>query len=244
MKNENKTKKLSGFYIALCCCVLAIGVAGYLTEQHTSRDASVVMNTENYEAENVFSDTLATFAPVIEVTAAPVPEKEVTEETAEEVTETAAIEEYAVDNPDVEDGAIMVSSEQPAFIMPLSGEVLEQFTEVLLYNNALSDWRTHSGVDFAAEEGCSVSAAAQGVIDAIYDNEMGTCVEMSHAGGFVTKYMGLNGTEDISVGSEVNSGEVIGTVGECRGENVTEPHLHFEMYKNGEAVNPTDYLPH
>ena len=43
--------------------------------------------------------------------------------------------------------------------------------------------------------------------------------------------------------TEIKSGEVIGTSGKCTGENVTDPHIHFEMSKDGVLVNPTDYLP-
>ena len=252
MKNENhkQTKKLSGFYIALCCCVLMIGIAGYFTEKHTeeAKTVSVSETAEVNENKPVFSEEItavtdeavATLAPVIEITSPP--EEEATETFSEEETESVA--GYAIDNPDVSGDAITVASEQPAFILPLSGEVVEPYTDVLSYNNALADWRTHGGIDIAAETGCSVSAVAQGVVEKVYENAMGGCVELSHPGGFVTRYMGLETTENLTEGKEVQSGEVIGTVGECKAENVTQPHLHFEMDKNGVAVNPSDFLPH
>jgi len=55
--------------------------------------------------------------------------------------------------------------------------------------------------------------------------------------------MGLENIENLTVGKEIKSGEVIGTSGKCTGENVTDPHIHFEMSKDGVLVNPTDYLP-
>lgn len=250
MKKEKQGKKLSGFYIALCCCVLMIGIAGYFTEKHTE-DAQTVVNHEISEvpSENVFSDDLtanteiavATLPPVIEVTEAP--QEENTEE-ASAIEEAEEVADYAIDNPDVLDNAITVASEQPAFILPVSGEILNPYSDMLSYNNALGDWRAHGGIDIAADKGCSVQSVAQGVVEKIYDNAMGSCVEVSHAGGFVTRYMGLEATENLSDGKEVQSGEVLGTVGDCKGENVTQPHLHFEMYKNDVAVNPSDFLPH
>lgn len=251
-ENQKQTRKLSGFYIALCCCVLMIGIAGYFTEKHTE-DSKTVSKTEITEISDgdVFSDSVtsgtetavATLAPVIEVTEAP--EASEAEETAAgEIPEAAEIADYAVDNPDVLDNAITVSSEQPAFILPVSGEVVQPFTDVLSYNSAMNDWRTHGGIDIAADKGCSVQSVAQGEVERVYDNAMGACVEISHAGGFVTRYMGLENVENLSEGKEVQSGEVIGTVGDCKGENVTQPHLHFEMEKNGVEVNPSDFLPH
>lgn len=252
-ENQKQTKKLSGFYIALCCCVLMIGIAGYFTEKHTE-ESKTVSTTEIAEIANdsVFSDELtavtdtavATLAPVIEVTEAPEAEETAAEAEFNTEAETEPVADYAVDNPDIMGDAITVASEQPAFILPVSGEILEPYTDVLSYNNALGDWRTHGGIDIAADKGCSVQSVAQGEVERVYDNAMGACVEISHAGGFVTRYMGLENVENLSEGKEVQSGEVIGTVGDCKAENVTQPHLHFEMEKNNVAVNPSDFLPH
>ena len=88
-----------------------------------------------------------------------------------------------------------------------------------------------------------VAAVADGVIDETGKDAMGEYVIISHAAGFITKYMGLENIENLTVGKEIKSGEVIGTSGKCTGENVTDPHIHFEMSKDGVLVNPTDYLP-
>ena len=115
--------------------------------------------------------------------------------------------------------------------------------EELVYSPTLGDWRTHNGIDIAANTGCSVQAVADGVIDETGKDAMGEYVIISHAAGFITKYMGLENIENLTVGKEIKSGEVIGTSGKCTGENVTDPHIHFEMSKDGVLVNPTDYLP-
>ena len=127
--------------------------------------------------------------------------------------------------------------------MPVNGNTLEGYSDKLKYNEQLSDWRTHNGIDIAANTGCSVQAAADGVIDETGKDAMGEYVIISHAAGFITKYMGLENIENLTVGKEIKSGEVIGTSGKCTGENVTDPHIHFEMSKDGVLVNPTDYLP-
>lgn len=254
-ENQKATKKLSGFYIALCCCVLAIGLAGYFTERHSEKAAEVVSReVSEATARPVFSNEIINVSEPVSET---LPEAEVKDEEAEAAAELntdenseasndeneAELNSYEVDNPDFEGGAITVSSEQPAFIMPVNGEILEPYSEVLSYNNSLADWRTHNGIDIAADKGCSVQSAAQGVVERVYENAMGKCVEISHAGGFVTRYMGLEDVENLTEGKEVNSGEVIGITGVCKGENVTQPHLHFEMSRNGEPLNPSEYLP-
>ena len=153
------------------------------------------------------------------------------------------VEDYAVDNPDLSDDAITVTSEQPTFIMPVMGDILEDYSDKLVYNSALSDWRTHNGIDIAAEKGCSVQSVADGVIDSVYEDASGGCVVISHAAGFITRYMGLDSIEGLTEGKEIKSGEVVGMVGDSKGENVKDTHLHFEMSKDGVNVNPIDFLP-
>ncbi len=252
MNQENQeqkkdSKKLPGFYIALCCCVLAIGVAGYFTERYTK--------TQQHELTET-AQTEATAVPVFSVDkskSAITPTPYIAPDTSPAAADTAASGDipvvsepldYAVDNPDLDESSIMVSSEQPAFIMPVNGAIIAEYSEKLIYNEPLSDWRTHDGVDIAADLGCSVQSAAAGIVEDISSDVMGNCVTISHAAGFITKYMGLENVENLTVGKEIQSGEVIGTVGSCKGENTKESHLHFEMTKDGVIVNPYDFLPH
>lgn len=243
---QNNAKKLPGFYIALCCCVLVIGIAGYFTETHTTDKSSTVMNNETVTEEDTPQNvvSVATAAPSLNMASIEVNEPSANDNNDSMPVVSEPLADYAADNPDVDETAITVSSEQPAFIMPVNGEIIGQYSDSLVYNNALADWRTHNGIDISAEKGCSVQSVASGVVDKITEDVMGSCVEISHSGGFVTRYMGLDNIENLSEGKEIQSGEVLGTVGDCKGENVTESHLHFEMTKDGNAVNPSDYLPH
>ncbi|MCD8180396.1 MAG: M23 family metallopeptidase [Firmicutes bacterium] len=276
MNQEQKkdARKLPSFYIALCCCVLVIGVAGYFTERQADKASNVISTeiAEDADEMPVFSseseeyaqteptedETVYDTADISSVYAGSVEDVDSVEdagsiedvETVEDVSAAVQdelteeyVEEYAVENPDVEETAIIVSAEQPVFIMPVTGEILDEYSDTLVFNSALSDWRTHNGIDIAAESGCSVQAAADGVIDSVSEDAMGVCVTVSHAAGFVTKYMGLENSESLTEGKEIKSGEVIGTVGESKGDNVTESHLHLEITKYGINVNPSDYHP-
>lgn len=251
-EQKKEAKKLPGFYIALCCCVLVIGVAGYFTERHANKASDVINSkvTQEDEDKSVFSSD-ETEEPSVFIPSKSPDTSEAEGTYAKAPSDANAsvpvisedVEEYVVDNPDIDDSAIVVSSEQPTFIMPVTGNILSEYSDKLIYNNALSDWRTHDGVDIAAEKGCSVQSAASGVIESVSEDAMGKYVVISHAAGFTTKYMGLESTENLTVGKEIQSGEVIGTVGDCKGENITEPHLHFEIIKDNNSVNPSEYLP-
>ena len=147
-QQKKETRKLPSFYIALCCCVLAIGIAGYFTERHNSNSSSMLSNeiADNSGSE-VFSDSTDQFTSSAlnvsedetqEASSANVEEgSEVVSDTeTAQSTDTQAdipvmseqqvpVEDYAVNNPDVDQTAVIVSSEQPAFIMPVNGNTLE-----------------------------------------------------------------------------------------------------------------------
>ena len=100
--------------------------------------------------------------------------------------------------------------------------------------------RLHAGLDFGAPVGSPVRAAADGIIEfAGLASGFGNHVRIKHA-GFETSYSHLSEIPDaIKPGVAVKEGEVIALSGNTGLS--TGPHLHFEFYLNGEAVDP---LPH
>ena len=98
--------------------------------------------------------------------------------------------------------------------------------------------KLHKGVDWAAPIGTPVTAAFDGTIAAAGDgNGYGNLVRIAHAGGLETRYAHLNAFADgIKAGAIVTAGTLIGYVG-TTGQS-TGPHLHFELYEGGEAVDP------
>ena len=130
------------------------------------------------------------------------------------------------------------------FIRPVNGKVIEEFSDNnLIYNEALRDWRTHNGVDLEAESGTQVVAAANGVIENVFDSNMGMCVLIDHQNGYKTVYANLDDNIVVKKGDEVAEGDVIGIVGSTALGDATDlPHLHFEITKDGNNVNPTEYI--
>lgn len=98
----------------------------------------------------------------------------------------------------------------------------------------------HTGIDFRAETGTQVRAAAPGrVVTAEYSGGYGNMVEIEHAGGVTTRYAHMSAIS-VSEGQTVTSGTVVGRVG-TTGRS-TGPHLHYETRIDGEAVNPIRFL--
>ncbi|HAM99076.1 MAG TPA: hypothetical protein DCQ26_10755 [Marinilabiliales bacterium] len=100
----------------------------------------------------------------------------------------------------------------------------------------------HNGIDFKAETGTPVVAVAHGVVikKEFLEGTYGNVVVIEHANGFVTLYAQLSEFKT-ELGQSVYQGQEIGLVGSSGLS--TGPHLHFEVRKDGEFVNPADYLP-
>ncbi len=124
---------------------------------------------------------------------------------------------------------------------PVDGQVVLDYSmDCLCYNPTTRDWRTHNGMDFAAEAGTVVSAAADGTVYTIYqDDAMGTTVVIRHEDGYVTTYASLDENVLVAVGETVKLGQAIGYVG-CSAllETALGDHLHFSVTCNGVSVDP------
>lgn len=104
----------------------------------------------------------------------------------------------------------------------------------------LNTWIYHTGVDIGCSSGKDILAAASGtVIMASWYGGYGNCVMIDHGGGIVTLY-GHASELCVSDGQSVSRGQVIAKVGSTG--RSTGPHLHFEVRKNGEYVNPMSYF--
>jgi len=96
--------------------------------------------------------------------------------------------------------------------------------------------RFHKGVDIAAPEGSKVVAAMAGeVISAGFEKGYGNMVLVKHAGGLQTRYGHLREIS-VKVGDRVAAGSLIGAIGSTG--RSTGPHLHFEVIRMGQLVNP------
>ena len=136
--------------------------------------------------------------------------------------------------------------EKLTFVSPVVGEVTKHHSlEVPVFSNTLNEWRVHTGIDIATNDGAEVFCSADGVVSRVYsDPFLGKTVEVSHEGGITSIYSNLSAT-DVSVneGDTVKSGALIGKVGDTSlSELADEAHLHFAIKVNGVSVNPLDYI--
>ena len=129
---------------------------------------------------------------------------------------------------------------------PVVGEITKGHSlDTPVFSTTLGEWRVHSGIDIAAEEGTEVFAAADGKVSRVYsDPFLGKTVEITHDSGIVSVYSNLANTGiAVSEGQTVSAGARIGVVGDTSlSELADEGHLHFAVKVNGVSVNPLDYI--
>ena len=128
---------------------------------------------------------------------------------------------------------------------PVSGETVTDYAmDCLSYNETTRDWRTHNGIDIAAEAGTTVCAAAPGTVYTVYtDDTMGTTVVIRHTGGYVTKYASLGEKVSVAPGDVVEMGDAIGVVANSAlVESALGDHLHFSVTCNDEPMDPMEFL--
>ena len=135
---------------------------------------------------------------------------------------------------------------QDKYVWPVDGAVLRPYAmTALAYDETMSDWRTHDGIDIEAKYGTVVSAMASGTVTKVYyDDLYGTTVVTEREDGLRCMYANLESIPTVNVGDQVSVGDTIGSVGDSAGcESAQESHLHLSVAASGQSVSPLDYLP-
>ncbi len=206
-----------GIYIAALVCALAVGVSGvaYFTRAKAPEPAPR-------------AEARAETKPVI-------PDGK-TVDAAKLLPETPKAEA----KPEAEPAPAAFS-----VIMPVEGDLVQLYSmDHLSYNPTTRDWRTHDGIDIQAAPGSEVRCAADGTVASVMTDEAaGTVVTVRHEGGFLTRYGNLAENPGVAEGQKLRRGDCVGVIGTgALMEAGLEPHLHFELCRDGAPVNPTDYL--
>jgi murein DD-endopeptidase MepM/ murein hydrolase activator NlpD len=136
------------------------------------------------------------------------------------------------------------------YLSELEATLLQQsMLKVVLPNSSSYGWRIdpfngnkafHEGLDFSANAGAPIFAAAGGIVSAAETMpDYGKIVIVSHGSGLETRYAHTSKIL-VKVGERVEKGQVLALVGNTG--RSTGPHLHYEIRLNGNALDPRKYL--
>ena len=221
-KHTGGSRGGKGYYIALILCAAAVGITSYVYY----RNSNVHEETLLQETTQIPVGTMAMEADIPVLATQP----------QTEVTQSAPTEQ-TVPQP--------VQKPKRKIQLPVSGQEIYGYSmETLSYNETTRDWRVHNGVDYAAEEGTPVCAAADGTVYTTYeDDAMGYTVVISHEGGYTTKYASLSADLPVSAGESVEAGQTIGYVGSSAlVETTLGSHLHFSVTSQGKPMDPMAFF--
>ena len=127
---------------------------------------------------------------------------------------------------------------KPKFVRPTSGQLTSGFGYRI--HPILKKRRMHKGIDIASGYGSKVKAASGGTVTySDYMGSYGNLVVINHQNGFETRYA-HNSALKVKKGERVRQGQTVALVGNTGRSSGT--HLHFEIWKNGEAIDPIHYL--
>lgn len=211
------------------------------TEEASSQMGKTVNEVEESEAssredENTVIQEETEGTTKYAVNTSNMEENTVKESNASAKQEETAVEEKVEEKEEVKD---------PEFKRPVEGDIIREYAkENLVYSATLDEWITHNGIDLAAEKTSVVRASADGTVKSIKnDPRYGLTVVIEHTNGFQTIYSNLLTAEFVEEGEEVKQGDTIATVGNTATfEIADESHLHFEILKNNESLDPELYL--
>lgn len=223
--SKNKeNKNIKALFSIICLCIIALGLIVYFSASNKQKNNPVNENT--------------TIVETTEVQHAVTIEETTKEETSKQ--EVSEIETTTMPTSMPQgDGNTPYKS---YYKYPLSETVVKGYSQELVLDKTMNDYRAHTAVDFAGNEGDEVTAINDGLVNAVYtDGKYGLCVEIDHGGKLVATYCGLNSTT-LKKGDFVDIGNTVGILGKVPCENADESHLHLSATLDGASVNILDIM--
>ncbi|MBE6904341.1 MAG: M23 family metallopeptidase [Ruminococcaceae bacterium] len=236
MKTNYNKKKTTGIYAAVLLSLAAILSLTYLSTRSVfnridddKADKIASSNAQQQELEN--NENSNSVVPTVKP--------------KDDVTQSSSSSQNSSQESSSSNTASETTKETVGYIMPVNGDISAVFsTTTPVFSKTMEDWRIHTGIDIKGNLGDSVKACAAGTVEDIYTDELkGVTVVLSHADGIKSLYCGLDKSVNVEIGEKIKSGKVIGKIGNTNElEALEEPHLHFEMVKNGVQLDPLNII--
>ena len=240
MPKKNEKKKMSKgakLYLGACLLSFTIGIISLGIARNITR--SVLESSEK-------TITIPSYEEIIKENEEKLIQKDVeTEEKQPESTEKPVVTESNEETVKALSDAVLQAEKVISFTSPCEGSILKRFSvDKPLKSKTMGDFRIHRGVDIKADTGTTVCAAADGMVENIYDdNLLGITIVIKHNETIKTEYSNIAGADMINIGDSVKAGQAIGCVGNtAKGELLDDAHLHFAILEEDIYVNPDKYI--
>ena len=231
---KNKNKLSRGYYVLLFCMVILGGASVAITFKAYNLFAKE--DYELYAKDNIDENqTVSTISNSKDTSS------KIEDNSSIENNTTNAAEAKVITNS-TSNKKTQTTVKPLSFSKPINGEVQKQYSiDKVIYSKTLELWKTHDGIDIAADIGTNVKSIEKGTIEKVYEDSFyGTTIVIDHGQGYKSSYSNLDKNISVKEKQTVNKGQVIGKVSNTAiGEIKDEPHLHFTLFKDNNNVDPT-----
>lgn len=229
-KDKPNNKNLRALFSVICLCIIGLGLIVYFSTQSKMprensqvNEATTIADTEAYEPEKT-----------TEVQRRVTVKETQNEKTTDLKKETA---KATTEKPTMEAGDTNIPYKS-FYKYPCQEASIFGYSQELVKNETMGDYRAHTAIDFKCAAGGKVCAVNDGLVLSVSkDNLLGKVIEIDHGGKLVARYCGMD-TVNVSKGDYVTIGQDLGTLGKVPFEADSESHLHFETKLNGKYVDP------
>ncbi|NMM61536.1 M23 family metallopeptidase [Clostridium sp. P21] len=229
-KTTNFFKK-EGFYVILFVCLCIVATAAVLTVKSNKHNALMQQNAQTQEK-------------VKKQTAKANNESSLNYDNALQVKKNSKAQVVVPKNEAKSQSVSNTAS--TSLNKPVEGSLARAYSEDPVYWESTSSYRPNLGLDIKAEIGKPVFASMDGKVEEINSaTQDGVKVVINHQNGLKTVYSNLDEKVKVTKGQNVTKGMVIGAVGKTTLRSAYEKygdHLHFQVLKGNDFVNPAKYV--
>lgn len=221
---KKETKSTRALFSIICLCIISLGLIVYFS---TTKEKNNPVNEPTTIVETTEKATDVQHAVTVK-------EDESTTTQATSTEETTVPTSMPISDKN--------TPYKSYYQYPIGEEVKKGYTQELVMDNTMGDFRAHAAVDFSGAEGDEVMAINDGLVTDVYnDSKYGICVEIDHGGELVAKYCGLD-SANVKQGDLVSLGNSIGSLGRIPCESADGIHLHLVTLISSTPVNPLDVM--
>lgn len=228
-KSSNFTKAIgsTGFITIVACALIAVGAIGWFA---LSRNDSIAETPSNSGTQSEQSYPTPDTSYNSETDVPDISQSEPVTDVNESVSDVPYSEEESTTEQEIE---------EITYILPVEGNISKSYSDTALqYSATYGDMRLHTGIDILCDSSSNIKSVAGGTVKSVTDDAaFGRTITIEHTGGITVKYCGM-GSVNVLEGDTITTGDIIGTSGEIPSECADSPHIHIEVFVDGNNVSP------